>query len=93
MKKNKGRADEELKRLQIRRKYDALIIKTKTIRDCEDILRELVKDQEIPSSMYWDIYWELEARARQIKARQAAILKEAEAEIETTKKMLAHYGK
>lgn len=72
------------------RNYYALIVKTKTIRDCEDILRELVKDQEIPSSEYWNVYWSLEARARRIKQNQKAILAEAEAAIRTQEKMLAH---
>lgn len=74
---------------RIRNYYDALILKTKTIRDCEDILRELVKDQEIPSTEYWDVYWSLEARARRIKQNQKAILAEAEAAIRTQEKMLA----
>ena len=74
---------------RIRNYYDALILKTKTIRDCEDILRELDKDQEIPSTEYWDVYWSLEARARRIKQNQKAILAEAEAAIRTQEKMLA----
>lgn len=92
MKKEEKRKAAEDRRREIKRRYDAKMLKTKTISDCEEILRELVRDQEIPSSIYWQVYWDLEARARAIKKRQSAILQEAEAAIETTKKMLAHSG-
>ena len=78
---------------KIRSHYDSMILRTKTIRDCEEILRELVRDEEAPSSVYWNVYYDLENRARQIKARQKAIIKETAAAIETEKKMAAHYGR
>lgn len=86
MKKDKSRVKTE----RIRSYYDSRIVQTKTIRDCEDILRELVRDEDIPSSMYWDVYWKLEDRARRIKQNQKAILAEAEAAIRTQEKMMAH---
>lgn len=78
---------------QIRNYYDYRILQTKTIRDCEDILRELANDQEIPSVEYWNVYWELEARARMIKKRQQQILEETAAAIKTAEKMTAHIHK
>lgn len=86
----KKRAEQERVR-RIRNYYDCRILQTKTVRDCEDILRELAKDQEIPSSEYWNVYWELEARARMIKKRQQQILDEMMAAKETVSKMAVHY--
>ena len=88
----KKRAEQERVR-RIRNYYDCRILQTKTVRDCEDILRELAKDQEIPSSEYWNVYWELEARARMIKKHQQQILEETAAAIKTAEKMTAHIHK
>lgn len=82
---------EEARRQQIRRRYEQKIVRTKTIRDCEDILRELVRDEEIPTSEYWNVYRDLEARARRIKQNQEAILKETAAAKATMEKMAPHY--
>lgn len=93
MKKEERIKAEQAQIRKIRNRYERLILQTKTIRDCEDILRELAKDQEIPSSEYWNVYWELEAHARMIKKRQQQILEETEAAIKTAEKMTAHIHK
>ena len=90
MKTEKAKKREQERVRRIRNYYDCRILQTKTVRDCEDILRELAKDQEIPSSEYWNVYWELEARARMIKKRQQQILDEMMAAKETVNKMAAH---
>ena len=75
---------------KIRSRYDRLILQTRSIRDCEEVLRELAKDQDAPSSVYWGVFYDLENRCRQIKARQRSIIKETAAAIETAQKMAAH---
>lgn len=90
MRKEERLKAEQARIRKIRGRYERLILKTKTIQDCEDILRILVKDSEIPSQVYLDVYHDVENRGRQIKARQAAIIAEAAAAIETERKMAAH---
>ena len=73
---------------RIMRKYDTKILKTKTIMDCENVLRELVAE-DLPSSIFREIYLSIENRGQRIKQNQQKILEEAAAAVATTEKMLA----
>lgn len=89
--KEERQKSEGERRLRIHRDYHSRILQTRTVRDCENILQRLARDEDIPSSIYWDIYKELEERARFLKTRQEAIAKETAAAIHITEKMAPHF--